>query len=85
MIAPPPLSPPLLPPSHMYLHIFLFFLQTRAQIICTYPKEKQIQRGGELPQSERSVSQPAEQNGDTKKKKKKGRRKKIKIKLILRE
>lgn len=42
------------------------YLQTRAHFIRTYQSRSE-QRGG-LPQSERSVSQPAVQNGDQKKK-----------------
>lgn len=52
-------------PSSLPLHVSAY-LQTRARFIRTY-QSRSKQRGG-LPQSERSVSQPAVQNGDKKKK-----------------
>lgn len=66
-------SNPFAPPSFFHVSAYL---QTRAHFIRTYQSRSEW-RGG-LPQSERSVSQPAVQNGD---KKKKGQKKE----LILRE
>lgn len=63
----PPLSIP--PPSTLPFHVSAY-LQTWARLIRTY-QSRSGQRGG-LPQSERSVSQPAVPNGD--KKKKRGRK-----------
>lgn len=70
------MTPPQSHTSSLPFHVSAY-LQTRAHFIRTYQSRSE-QRGG-LPQSERSVSQPAVQNGD-KKKKRAGEKK-----LILRE
>lgn len=70
--------PPPSNPSSLLFYVSAY-LQTRAHFIRTYQSRSE-QRGG-LPQSERSVSQPAVQNGDKKKRRGQGEAKK----LLLRE
>lgn len=64
--------PPPSNPSSLLFYVSAY-LQTRAHFIRTYQSRSE-QRGG-LPQSERSVSQPAVQNGDKKKEEGRGRQK----------
>lgn len=64
--------PPPSNPSSLLFYVSAY-LQTRAHFIRTYQSRSE-QRGG-LPQSERSVSQPAVQNGDKKREEGRGRQK----------